>query len=99
MKVSSENPTKWGARLVVEKTMQPYYMYFFTVSVIEGQRCSRPIKPVNGTVVGKVKDRYESGDVIMYRCNGGLTLVGSRNATCNNGQWVPYQPPICEGNI
>ena len=74
-------------------------MDIFSGPPAEEEMCSHPPRPVNGSIVGKVRDQYESGAMILYRCRNGLTLVGSPNATCHNGQWMPLLPPTCDGNI
>ena len=68
------------------------YVSDLITSICIGVRCSRPRRPVRGSV------RFDSrkyGSTLSYHCNTGLVLSGARAAVCNpDGQWS-RQPPTC----
>ena len=64
-----------------------------------GQKCNPPNEPVNGHVHPE-SAQYDSGAMVQYTCNKGLTLIGPANATCNSaGRWMPHLTPTCEGKF
>lgn len=59
--------------------------------------CPFPPSIVNGKIkAGEV--RYLDGDVVLYRCNDDLKLVGNNRNVCERGRWklVGDDLPRCE---
>ncbi|XP_033123490.1 complement factor B-like [Anneissia japonica] len=56
--------------------------------------CKNPGIPMNGRKQGQ---SYNRGDTVLYYCDSGFSLIGSRNRTClTTGKWSGTQP-TCRG--
>ncbi|XP_066478998.1 membrane cofactor protein-like isoform X2 [Tiliqua scincoides] len=63
--------------------------------------CFPPPQITNGTISGDVRDEYEYGTAVTYRCDAGYSLIGKKSLVCTvaadgqNGVWDP-PPPECK---
>ncbi|XP_073499023.1 complement factor H-like isoform X2 [Phyllobates terribilis] len=55
--------------------------------------CDRPPQIPNGDISTTVKDTYESGSSVIYKCQKFFTIQGKKKIQCQNGIWD--QPPFC----
>ncbi|XDV46054.1 hypothetical protein PO909_014025 [Leuciscus waleckii] len=63
--------------------------------VCEVVKCKAPPAIVNGQLGEQPLDSYEYQQVVSYRCNSGLSLIGSSTLHCSdNGTFIP-DPPKC----
>ncbi|XP_044532322.1 complement factor H isoform X2 [Gracilinanus agilis] len=51
----------------------------------------------NAEIITNIKDRYEPGEVVSYRCTGSLKLYGKSDVTCNNKTWTDL--PECKEEV
>ena len=72
-----------------------WWLFFLTIA-----HCRRPGDISNGSVDVQrgVQRGFRHGSFVTYRCDAGFTLSGSRQRTCNDGQWSPDHP-ACKGII
>uniref|UniRef100_A0A3P8Z845 C3/C5 convertase n=1 Tax=Esox lucius TaxID=8010 RepID=A0A3P8Z845_ESOLU len=60
------------------------------ICIRDGDRCADPGTPPGARRTG---DFFGIGDGVTYRCDDGLTLVGSKERVCQeNGQWTGTEP-------
>ncbi|XP_076598038.1 membrane cofactor protein-like isoform X4 [Chaetodon auriga] len=62
--------------------------------VCEAVTCEPPPALVDGTFTPN-KDTYSSGDVVLYSCQNGLTLSGSKSVSCSDDGTFQPAPPTC----
>ncbi|XP_038676922.1 membrane cofactor protein-like isoform X2 [Scyliorhinus canicula] len=58
-------------------------------------RCPRPPSPENSFIVSGFGPEYKYKDAISYRCNKGLTVVGSNVIYCGENNIFEPSPPTC----
>jgi Sushi repeat (SCR repeat) len=65
------------------------------LEVASSQKCGRPGWPAfSDSTNFTVKNSYDVGETIVYRCLSGYKFLGHNRSTCQvNGTWS--QPPIC----
>ncbi|KAK7128944.1 hypothetical protein R3I94_017239 [Phoxinus phoxinus] len=66
--------------------------------VCEVVKCTAPPPIVNGQLEEEPLDSYEYSQVVTYKCNGGLSLIGSPTLHCSeNGTFQPDPPKCMDG--
>ncbi|XP_058497123.1 membrane cofactor protein-like [Solea solea] len=64
--------------------------------VCEAQACDPPPPLTNGDYSPKVEEVYFYENMIIYSCDKGFALDGSKSAVCSeSGQFMPRDPPDC----
>jgi len=58
--------------------------------------CDEPPSPEHGLVSW---NNLKEGGVASYRCNRCFSLEGYQDLTCDEGEWLPQQPPRCSPNL
>ncbi|XP_037763740.1 complement factor H isoform X1 [Chelonia mydas] len=61
--------------------------------ICKDMRCAPAPQISSGSILNAKQLRYFPGERVRYRCNQGLSLIGSPMVTCKQGKWS--QPPEC----
>ncbi|XP_060132657.1 complement factor H isoform X1 [Zootoca vivipara] len=56
--------------------------------------CQPPAGISDGTTNGDLKEKYEHGEKVEYKCNFGFAMTGSKSIECLDGQWTSL--PLCK---
>ncbi|XP_067391171.1 complement factor H-like [Emydura macquarii macquarii] len=59
----------------------------------EDMMCGPAPAVLNGQILGHGKQKYLPGERVRYRCQQGLSLIGSQTVTCQKKKWS--EPPEC----
>ena len=62
--------------------------------------CGVPAAPEHGRLLDglrqQARDIFPAGATVSFECEDDYSLVGSRQITCEKGQWLD-DPPVCTG--
>uniref|UniRef100_A0A803TP19 Sushi domain-containing protein n=1 Tax=Anolis carolinensis TaxID=28377 RepID=A0A803TP19_ANOCA len=65
------------------------------VSPVDVEKCGRPPSIENGDILDLVKEQYESGERVIYKCQRFYNMEGNAAVNCQNGNWS--DTPKCIG--
>ncbi|XP_062836834.1 coagulation factor XIII B chain isoform X2 [Anolis carolinensis] len=57
------------------------------VSPVDVEKCGRPPSIENGDIHDLVKEQYESGERVIYKCQRFYNMEGNAAVNCQNGNW------------
>ncbi|XP_053246941.1 complement factor H-related protein 5 [Podarcis raffonei] len=56
--------------------------------------CQPPPSISDGSISGDLREEYEHGEKVEYKCNFGFAMTGSKLTECLDGQWTSL--PLCK---
>eukprot|EP00057_Strongylocentrotus_purpuratus_P008659 XP_011663133.1 PREDICTED: CUB and sushi domain-containing protein 1-like isoform X2 [Strongylocentrotus purpuratus] len=81
-------------------TAQPPKQFTTPSLIVNTTECEFPAAPVHGRLLDgarqQARDIFQSGATVSFECDYDYRLVGSKEITCEKGQWSD-DPPVCTG--